>query len=257
MARNFPRLSANKRRKVLLRQVKKSVGMFELFEKGDRIIIGVSGGCDSLIMTEILADKSSWWSGSVEFFPAHIDPGFSVDEKRISALSKRIGNLGYDLEIVRAHNIARTALGEDKPQNPCFICSRMRRKALLETAEKLKANKVALGHHREDVLETFLINLFWGREIAAMNPNQELFKGKYHIVRPIFLARESQIKKYAEIISLPDYSPDCPVAGKTKRDYVKKLLTRLERENPGLKRNMFRALFHPKPDYLLERYRKE
>jgi len=256
MRRDFPHLSMSKRRKVLLRLVKKAVKMFNLFEKNDRVIIAISGGIDSLAMFDILTDKSAWWSRLLEFIPVHIDTGFPREDNSLEILGDYIEKNGYELRIVDKREIARTALGDGKPQNPCFICSRMRRKALLEIAEEVGANKIAMAHHREDVLETLLINLFWGREIAAFMPNQPLFSGKYHIIRPMFLVKESQLKGYAKLRVIPDLSAKCPVAGNTKREYIKELLNRLERENSGLKRNMFRALFHPKTEYLLGEYTK-
>jgi len=254
--RNFDKLSANKRKSVLLRSVKKAVGMFGLFEDGDRVIIAVSGGKDSLVLMDILAERSPWWARTVEFVPVFVDLGFAEEADDFGDLREFASARGMELKIAHRKEIARISIGNDRPQNPCFICSRMRRKALIETAEELGANKIALGHHRDDVLETFLINAFFGRQIAAILPNQSLFEGRFRLIRPLFLAREGQIKSYADAFAFPDLSRKCPLDGETKRDYVKRLLKTLERENPGLKRDLFRALFHPKPEYLLGQYTK-
>ncbi len=248
------RLSANKRKGVLLRSVKKAVGMFGLFEDGDRILVAVSGGRDSLVLLDLLADRSPWWARTVEFVAVYVDAGFGENESNHAKLRDFAASHGLPLHILDHREIAGMAIGDDRPQNPCFICSRLRRKALIEAAENLGANKIALGHHREDVLETFLLNAFFGRQIAAMRPNQSLFRGRFHLVRPLFLARESQVKGYASAFAFPDLSVKCPIEGSTKRQWVKELLRRLEAENPGLKRNLFRALFHPKPEYLLGDY---
>jgi len=247
-------LSANKRKGVLLRSVKKAVGMFDLLDDGDRVIIAVSGGADSLVLLDILSEKSPWWARTVEFLPVFVDSGFGDDSENLDKLREFAEKRNMNLHIAVRREIAKMAIGDDRPQNPCFICSRLRRKALIETAVEFGANKIALGHHREDVLETFLLNAFFGRQIAAIRPNQSLFEGRFHLIRPLFLARESQIKGYAGAFAFPDLSSKCPLDGKTKRDYVKKLLNKLESENRGLKRDLFRALFHPKVDYLLGDY---
>lgn len=250
----FRKLTPSKRKKVLLREIKRGVGKFGLFKEGDRVLIGVSGGIDSLSMLHLLADKSSWWSRFVDFIPVHIFSGFSHEEEKLENIIKFTEKLGMKLEIIRRPEIAETALGDKRPQNPCFICSRMRRKALVETASEMGANKIALGHHREDVIGTLLINIFWGREISTMMPDQPLFDGKFRIIRPMFMINRTRISNFARSHRIFDQSADCPIEGETKRDYVSRLLDRLERENPGIKSNIFRSMFHPKPDYLLGRY---
>jgi len=257
MNSQFNRLSVNKRKTVLLRGIKKAVHMFDLIEKGDHILLAISGGKDSLVMLEMLADNSPWWVPHIKLDAAHVALGFPGEDERIERILEFSKQRGFDINIVKRPEISEIAFGDNTKQNPCFICSRMRRKALLETVEKIGANKIALGHHREDVLETFLINIFFGREIAAMKPNQELFGGKYHLIRPMYLLRESQIRSLSIELNYPEITQNCPVAGATKREYIKKLINQLERENPGLKANLFRSLFHPKTDYLLGMYRKK
>lgn len=256
MNTQFPELSIAKRRNVLIRRVKKAVNMFKLFTEGDKVILGISGGKDSLTMLELLSNKSAWWSGKIEIFPVHVDMGFPGDDNRFERLKEFSSKRGLDLRIVERREIADISFGGDRPQNPCFICSRLRRKALIETAVEIGANKIALAHHLEDVLETLLINIFWGREISTMMPFQELFRGRFHIVRPLFLMPEKEIIRFAEMSAFPDLSAKCPQSNKTKRAYVKDLLEKLEKDSPGMKSLMFRSLFHPKPEYLLERYRK-
>jgi len=252
----FSDLSVSKKRTILLRKIKKAVRMFHLFDEDDKVLLGISGGKDSLTMLDLITDKSVWWAGKVNFFPVHIETGFSGEEGRLDRIRDFSKERGLDLAIIERKEIAKTAFGENRPQNPCFICSRIRRKALIETANEFGANKIALAHHLEDVLETFLLNLFWGREISTMMPDQPLFKGKFRIIRPLFLVPEKEIIRYSSMFVFPDLSAKCPEFNKTKRQYVKRLLEKLEEDSPGLKSGMFRSLFHLKPEYLLERYRK-
>ena len=239
----------------MLRSVKRAVGRFDLFSDNDHAIVAISGGIDSLTLFDLITEKNCWWSRSVKFTPVHIDAGFPRENEGLEAMREFVTNREHDLIVVERPEIAELAMRKDRPQNPCFICSRLRRKALIETADKIGANKIALGHHREDVLQTVLINLFWGRQISGIMPNQPLFQGRFHLIRPLFFVREGQIKESAKANNIHDLSASCPVDGGTKRDYVRGLLDRLERENPGLKSNMFRALFHVKHDYLLDRYK--
>jgi len=250
----FGRLSPSKRKMTLLRAVKRAVGKFELLEKGDRVIIAVSGGIDSMSLLDILTIKSAWWARFVEFIPVHVVAGFPHETEDLDSMRDFTADRGFELVVLNRPEIAEIALGDKRPQNPCFTCSRMRRKALFEIADERGANKVALGHHREDVLHTLLINLFWGREIATMMPDQPLFGGRFHLIRPFYLTRQGQINQFAAVHNIPNLSATCPIDGNTRRDYVRNLLETLESQNPGTKSNMFRALFHPKPDYLLGRF---
>jgi len=256
MIHDFIELSLRKRREVLLRHIRKAAGRFGLISPGDHILLGVSGGKDSLVMLDLMSDKSVWWAREVKFTAAYIYAGFEQSEEKKNAIREFAQKRGVDLILEDKPEIARISFSENRPQNPCFICSRMRRKSLVEIADRIGANKIALGHHLEDALQTFLINVFFGRQIAGMMPNQELFKGRFHIIRPLFLIREAQISNFSRMSVFPDLSAKCPMSGQTKREYVKDLLNRLEHEHPGLKRNMFRSLFHVKPDYLLGKYKK-
>ena len=251
---SFSELSANKRKSVLLRWVRKAVGKFGMLEEWDHVILAVSGGIDSLTMLDLMTERSPWWANHIEVTAANVDAGFEHSGENIEALRKFCDRREMDLRIIERPEISRIALGEDRPQNPCFICSRMRRKALLELADEIGANKIALAHHREDVLETFLINIFFGRQIGTMMPNQELFSGKFHLIRPLYLIEERKIKLYAKVMAFQDLSADCPVESTSRRIYVRRLLERIEKDIPGTKNNLFRAMFHTNVDYLLDRY---
>jgi tRNA 2-thiocytidine biosynthesis protein TtcA len=254
MSELFTTLSASKRRTVMLREMKRTIAKFGLLESGDHVIIAVSGGIDSLTMLDLLADKSPWWAREVRFTPVHIVAGFPQQEEKLENLAEFSRERGMELIVVHHPEIATIAMSGERPQNPCFVCSRLRRKAILETAEKIDANKIAFGHHREDVLQTFLINIFWGREISTMMPIQPLFGGRFRIIRPMFMINESKVRNYALSHEIIELSAQCPMEGKTKRDYVSDLLNKLEKDHKGTKSNLFRSLFHVKPDYLLGNY---
>jgi tRNA 2-thiocytidine biosynthesis protein TtcA len=147
---------------------------------------------------------------------------------------------------------------KQKPEKPaCFICSWERRKRLFQLANRLKCNKVALGHHKDDIIETLLLNIFYSGEISTMLPLQSLFKGKITIIRPLSLLEEKKIQRFAREIGLPYGPSGCPSSGKTKRKEVKEIIEALSRKNHRVKGNIFRSLSNIKLDYTLERVEKK
>ena len=118
-------------------------------------------------------------------------------------------------------------------------------------ADETGCNKIAFAHHKDDIIETLLINIFYAREISTMTPNQSIFGGKLHIIRPLAYIRENLIKKYAIECELPAIENDCPTSKVSRRMYIKKLLNELEEENKNIRENIFKAMSNVKMDYLL------
>ena len=135
-------------------------------------------------------------------------------------------------------------------ENPCFLCSRFRRKILFETASELGCNKIAFGHHKDDLIETFFLNVFFGASISTMLPVQRLFNGNLTIIRPLFLLDEKTIKGYARSMDWPEINLGCPTAGSSKREDIKNMLKRFYRSNKKIKGNIFHALQNVNPEYL-------
>jgi tRNA 2-thiocytidine biosynthesis protein TtcA len=138
-------------------------------------------------------------------------------------------------------------------KNPCFLCSRLRRKRIFEIAAERGCNKIAFAHHRDDIIETLLINMFYAREISTMVPNQSIFAGKLHIIRPLAYIREVLVKKYAVERRFPAIENRCPTSKTSRRLYIKNLLNELEKENKDIRHNIFKSLHHVKQDYLLSK----
>jgi len=124
---------------------------------------------------------------------------------------------------------------------------------LFEIADRLNCTKIALGHHKDDIVETFLLNVFFSREISTMVPVQEVFSGRFHIIRPLAYVDESSLKTFARESLLPVMANACPTSQGSYRAVVKELLTKLERDHHGIRDNIFKALSHVKPEYLLAR----
>jgi tRNA 2-thiocytidine biosynthesis protein TtcA len=226
--------------------VGKAIHRYGLIQDGDRILVGVSGGKDSLTLLHLLHERRKRVPIDYELLPAHIDLGFGSERTGILKEFIEAKGLPFHIEYT---NIGRRANSEENRENPCFLCSWERRKVLFQLANRLKCNKVALGHHKDDIIETLLLNMFYSGEISSMLPLQSLFKGKIILIRPLALLEEKKIERFARAMHLPFGSSGCPSSGYTKRKEVKELIGVLEKKNHRIKGNIFRSLSNIKLEY--------
>lgn len=236
----------------LRKNMELAINDYQMIQPGDRILVGLSGGADSFSLLQLLQSKKIYVSNDLYLLPVHIDLGFSpATTPHLECLGEYLKNLKLP-HFIESTQIGPFAHSEENRLNPCFMCSRLRRKRLFEIAQANNCHKIALGHHKDDIIETFLINVFFGREISTMLPNQEFFKGEFHIIRPLAYLEEHVIKQYADQHHFPVFSNYCPTSGHSKRAYVKDLLKQLEHDYRGIRRNIYRALKNVKPEYLLQ-----
>jgi tRNA 2-thiocytidine biosynthesis protein TtcA len=238
----------------LKKWLEKAVIDYGMIEEGDRVLVGVSGGADSMVLLDLL-NTPMLFVPSFSLAAVHIDMGFDPAYQCHDALQAHFREGGYDHAIEKS-DIGTLSHSDYNKKNPCFLCSRLRRKRIFEIAAEKGCNKIALAHHRDDIIETLLINMFYGREISAMMPNQSIFAGKMHIIRPLSFLREGLVKKYAAERGLPVYKNPCPSSDVSKRIYVKNLLNTMEKDNRKVRDNLFRAMTHVKADYLPVKYVK-
>ena len=238
----------------LKKWLEKAVLDFGMIEEGDRLLIGISGGADSLALLDLL-DSPMVFTPGFSFIAVNIDMGFDPNYRAYYALEKYFQENNY-LYVMEKTDIGLLAHSDYNKKNPCFLCSRLRRKRIFEIAAEKGCNKIAFAHHRDDIIETLLINMFYGREISTMVPNQRIFGGKLHIIRPLAYLREELVKKYSFERQFPTMKNDCPTSLTSRRIYVKQLLNELERENKDIRHNIFTAMSHVKPDYLLPQPKK-
>jgi tRNA 2-thiocytidine biosynthesis protein TtcA len=231
----------------------KAIHRYGLIEDGDRILVGVSGGKDSLTMLDLLHERAKRVPVRYELVPVHIDLGFSSN--RSDVLRRFFEERGLSYHIEDTH-IGPLAHSDENRENPCFLCSWERRKKIFSLAHRLKCNKIAFGHHKDDIIETFLLNIFYSAEISTMLPIQTMFKGKMTIIRPLALVEEKMTERFAREKKLPVGSSGCPSSGRTKRNEMKVLIEALQKKNHRIKGNIFRSISNIKTDYLWMQWKR-
>ena len=232
----------------LKKWLEKAVMDYGMIAAGDRVLVGVSGGMDSMALLDLL-NTPMICVPPFSLTAVHIDPGFDPDGAGCGIIARYLNAGGYDAILERS-DIGPLSHSEYNRKTPCFLCSRLRRKRIFEIAAERGCNKIAFAHHRDDIIETLLINLFYGREISTMVPDQSIFGGKLHIIRPLAYIREGLVKKYAKERGFPVIENGCPTSRTSRRRYVKDLLNELEKENPRVRDNIWKAMGHVKTDYL-------
>lgn len=238
----------------LKKWLEKAVLDYTMIEEGDKILIGVSGGADSLALLDLL-DSPMIFVPAFSFIAVNIDMGFDPTYQSFNKLEKYFQKNHYPY-VMEKTDIGNLAHSDFNKKNPCFLCSRLRRKRIFEIAAAEGCNKIAFAHHRDDIIETLLINMFYGREISTMMPNQSIFGGQLHIIRPLAYLKEGFIKKYSRERRFPVLKNNCPSNRTSKRIYIKKLLNKLEKDHEGIRDNIYKAMSHVKPDYMMSQSKK-
>ncbi len=232
----------------LKKWLEKAVMDYGMIAEGDRVLVGVSGGMDSMSLLDLL-NTPMVTVPPFSLVAVNIDPGFDPGYAGYDALEGHLREGGYDY-VMEKSDFGPLSHSDYNRKNPCFLCSRLRRKRIFEIAAERGCNKIAFAHHRDDIIETLLINLFYGREISTMVPNQTIFGGKLQIIRPLAYIREALVKKYGRERGFAVIENACPTSRTSRRGYVKKLLDEMEKENPRVRENIWKAMGHVKTDYL-------
>lgn len=223
----------------LLSQVRKCIRDYQMLSPGDRVAVGVSGGKDSLALLRLLAELRDHSAVPFELLAVTLDMGYEeMDFSPVADLCARL-QVPYTL---RRTQIREIVFDIRKEENPCALCAKLRRGILNETAVELGANKVALGHHYDDTVETFALSLIYEGRISCFLPVTYLDRTGLTLIRPILYLHEKTIRNFAEREHLPVVHNPCPADKNTKREDVKALLYELEGRYPGLKDNIFGGL---------------
>ncbi len=226
----------------------KAIHSRQMIEDGDHVLVAVSGGKDSLSLLWLLRERIKRVPIDYRITAVHVDPGFGADSA--GQMESFFLEHGFEYR-VRQSDIGPKAHGPENQENPCFLCSRLRRKIFFQVAEELGCNKIAFGHHKDDLIETFFLNILFGASLSTMLPVQQFFNGKVTAIRPLYMLDEDTIRRYARAMEWPKIDLGCPTAGASKREDVKKMLNSFYRTNKKIKGNIFHALQNVNPEYLL------
>lgn len=236
----------------LQRQLRRTSEEYELLAKGDRIMVALSGGKDSYGLLHLLKDLKSRLPFSLELVAVHLDqkqPGYDG-----TPLRRYLERSGVPFEIVGEDTYSVVVDHVKEGGTYCSLCSRLRRGILYRVAERLGCNKIALGHHRDDALETFLMNLIYSGKLQSMPPKYTTDDGRFEVIRPLIQCEERQLVTLSEEQAFPILP--CNLCGSQdglKRDRMTALLARLEEEKPDVKSVMMTALANISPTHLLDR----
>ena len=232
----------------ILGLIRKADQKFDFFHENDKVMIGVSGGKDSMVLLKALSQYKDFKCVNFEIFPAILDlgfPGFDAEP-----IKEYVKTLGLELKVVDSKEVFQILKVQQKDalNLPCSICSRMKKAAINKTAKELGCNKVAFAHHGDDAIETLLMNEIFGGRVASFQPKMHLDRADIEFVRPLILCHESDIIRCQKEENIPSFPSHCPNEGKTMRAEMKELLTNLYKKYPVAKDNFF---------LMMENYDKE
>ena len=243
---------AGKLEKRLCRLVGEAIGDYDMIQAGDRVMVCLSGGKDSYGLLDVLLKLRERAPLSFELIAVNLDqrhPGYPEH-----VLPDYLGSLGipFRIETQDTYSVVKRVVPEGGTM--CGLCSRLRRGVLYRVARELGATKIALGHHRDDILETFFLNLFFGGRMKAMSPKLQSDDGRHVVIRPLAYVAESDLEAYAQLRKFPIIPCDlCGSQPMLQRKQVKEMLREWERRHPGRIDSMFRALSNLVPSHLMDR----
>ncbi len=235
----------------LLSLTRKAIADYGMIQDGDKIAVGLSGGKDSVALLAILAAYKKFAPEKFDLTAINIDLGFAdTDQAQVQATKEYCKSIGVDLIIERTQ--IYDVILEREEKSPCSLCSKMRRGALNGVAKELGCNKLALGHHADDVLETFLLSLIYEGRISTFMPISHMDRSNITLIRPFIYVEEKYLSGLARRYELPIIHNPCPQDKNTKREDVKNLVASLD-EKYGCKQRMLTALFHPERNNLWDK----
>ena len=243
---------AGKLEKRLCRLVGEAIGDYDMISAGDRVMVCVSGGKDSYGLLDVLLKLRGRSPVAFDLVAVNLDqrhPGYPEH-----VLPEYLDSLGipYRIEVQDTYSVVKRVVPEGETM--CGLCSRLRRGVLYRVARELGATKIALGHHRDDILETFFLNLFFGGKMKAMSPKLRSDDGRHIVIRPLAYVAEKELEAYSKLRQFPIVPCDlCGSQPTLQRKQVKAMLAEWERRHPGRIDSMFRALSDLVPSHLMDR----
>jgi len=223
----------------ILSFTRRAVEDYDMIAPNDKIAVGLSGGKDSLALLASLAALKRFYPVPFSLCAITVDMGFQGAD--YSSLVDYCAMLGVEYRVVKT-DIAEIIFNIRKEPNPCSLCSKMRRGVLHGTAKEMGASRVALGHHFDDAVDTFMLNLFFEGRVGCFSPVSYLSRSDLYMIRPLIYAPEKDIAYFARHANIPVLKSSCPEDHNTERENMKKLLVTLEKDYPGLRHRIFGAM---------------
>ena len=243
-------MEEKKKEKLFMREFFRKAGKaiydYELIQDGDKILVGVSGGKDSLALLEVLALRARDPKQHYSVMAAHIaveNVAYEVDGEYILEFCNRLG-----VELVQ--RTIQTTVHEDSDKPVCFVCSWHRRKMLFEIAKAYDCNKLALGHHRDDAIESLLMSMMFNGTIASMPPKLDMFGQTFTLIRPFIYLTNDETRQYAAHRNFKQQKKNCPYERATNRNAVAEIIRQMETLSPHVRGNLFAAMKNIQSEYL-------
>ncbi len=229
---------------------KKAIEDYQLLADGEKVLLAVSGGADSIALVHLFDQYNRKRKKNWQLLAVHINPKFpNWQTERIEKLLQSIG-ISYCIETIDVEKALATRNSPRLKFKPCFVCSRQRRKRLFEIADQYGIQKIAMAHHMEDVIETYLLNLFYASEVSTFLPKQDFFQGKFYIIRPLYFFDKDLIKRYLLAHNLRPIKNLCPYAKFSERARIRRLLEKFYKLDKRIKTNIFWGIKNIKTQYL-------
>lgn len=225
----------------LLGYIRAAVDKYNMINENDKIAVGVSGGKDSLVLLYALHKLKKFYPVNFDIVAITIDPCFNSTNMNTSEIEKFCASLNIEY-IIKRTKLGNIVFKEEETKNPCSLCSRMRRGIIHNIAKENACTRLALGHHFDDAVETFLMNILNGGKIGCFSPVSYLSRKDLFLIRPMIFCKEKNILSVSTKYNLPVEKSSCPVDGKTQRQVTKELIKSLEASYPDLKQKIIGAM---------------
>lgn len=240
-------MTAGEERRFILSAEKltgEAINRWGLIAAGDKVAVGLSGGKDSFALLDILANRRRRLPITYELFAVHVDFSdvpYKIDTDAAADFCSKL-NVPF--------TVIQSTAGISPEYQPCLTCSKRRRSELFEFCRRTNCTSLALGHHKDDIIETMLLNLIFDGSISSMPPKLPLFGGKLNLIRPLALMSEQTLREYAALRRFPRQLQNCPHEDKSRRKDAKLLVAQMEKMNPLARTSIFNALGNIKQEYL-------
>ena len=223
----------------ILSFTRRALSDYDMIQAGDKVAVGISGGKDSMTLLAALAALRRFYPVPYELCAISVDMGFEGMD--FSPVERYCDALNVEYRVVKT-DIAEIIFDVRKEKNPCSLCSKMRRGVLHSAAKEMGAARVALGHHFDDAVDTFMLNLFFEGRIGCFSPVSYLSRADLYLIRPLIYAQEKDVRYFVGHSDLPIIQSPCPANHNTERERMKKLLMSLEKDYDGLRHRIFGAM---------------